>query len=166
VRPRALLVVAALTSLPALADCPAQADAACGLPLLSIPPAVGVRVQGDVAAVTAAFSLGAYSGAHAAGARPPWLLLLDIGAAWTPPTRVEPWTRLSVTRLFPVSSALELGAGGSVLLPDFDVTRFAGGLSVLLVLRAGGVALRLSAQVELPLQLTPVFSLALAMSPW
>lgn len=181
----AALALAALTSFTALGECSKRPDAPCVLPLISIPPALGVRVQGGVVAGTMGFSLGLFAGPHLPGVLPPVLMLVDLGAAYVPPSLLESWLRLSASWLFSLGEVLSLGPGLSACLPDFNVLRLAGGLAGTVLLRFGGIVLRLAAQVELsmlPLEKSvvvldgetlrfhqtpspPVFSVALGVIP-
>ena len=182
---RAAVALAALTSFTALGECSTQPDAPCVLPLISLPPALGVRVQGRVVAGTMGFSFGLYAGPHRPGVTPPLLALVDLGAAFVPPSVLEPWLRLSASWMFSLGEVLSVGPGLSAFLPDFNLLRLAGGFAGTAILRFGGVALRLAAQVEfsmIPLKESvvvldgdtlrfrqtpspPVFSFALAVAP-
>lgn len=179
------MALAALASFTALGECSNQPDAPCVLPLIAIPPALGVRVQGGVVAGTMGFSFGLFAGPHRPGVPPPVLMLADLGAAYIPPSVVEPWLRLSASWLFSLGEMLSLGPGLSACLPDFNVLRLAGGLAGTVLLRFDWLALRLAAQVELPMlplkesvvvldgetlrfrqtPSPPVFSLALGITP-
>lgn len=179
------MALAALTSFTALGECSNQPDAPCVLPLISIPPSLGVRVQGGVVAGTMGFSFGLFAGPHRPGVLPPVLMLVDLGAAYVPPSLVESWLRLSASWLFNLGEVLSLGPGLSACLPDFNVLRLAGGLAGTVLLRFSGIVLRLAAQVELPMwpleksvvvldgetlrfrqtPLPPIFSLALGVIP-
>jgi hypothetical protein len=161
----ALSAAALLVPTLAAAECPGDTKGPCALPLIALPPALGVRVQGSAVAATAAFSLGVYSGPRTGTAPAPWLLSLDIGVAWVLPTTVEPFARASVLRLWRLGAAVEGGLGASLLWAAFDLKRMAGGPSALLQVQAGPALLRLSAQAEVGMA-APAFSLAVALVPW
>lgn len=182
----AAVALAALTSLPAAAECPEHGDGPCLLPIISIPPSLGVRVQGGTTAFTAGLSLGLAAGPRGLTRRPALLTLVELGVALPPPSGLEPWVRASTTWLFDLGESVRLGPTASVYFPEFNVQRLAAGLGGTLVVRLGDFALRLVAQVEQPFVpprvyrivldgettsfsgpwSSPVFSVAVAMSPW
>jgi hypothetical protein len=159
-------LVATLWASSAVATCPTQADAPCPLPLVSLPPSVGVRVDGARVAMTTALTFGLRTGPHPASARPPWLLAVDLGIAWVLPATIEPWLRLTTARQWALGDAIDVGLGGSMLLPSFDATRLAGGVAGTLTVRAGEFSLRLGANVEWSAQGQVVTSASVALSPW
>jgi hypothetical protein len=159
------LVVTLWTS-SAFAMCPTQADAPCPLPLVSLPPSLGVRIDGALVAMTTALTFGLRTGPHPTGARPPWLLALDLGIAWVLPTTIEPWLRLTTARQWALGDTVDVGLGGSMLLPSFDTARIAGGVAGTLTVRAGDFSLRLGANAELSAQGQLVTSASVALSPW
>jgi len=182
----AAVALAALTSLPASAECSDHGVGPCLLPLISIPPSIGARVQGGTTAFTAGLSLGLAAGPRGLARRPALLTLVELGVAVAPPSGLELWVRASTTWLFDLGESVRLGPTASVYFPEFNVQRLAAGLGGTLMVRLGGLALRLVAQVEQPFVPprvytlvvdgettrlsgpwpSPVFSVAVAMSPW